>query len=69
MDRIVSENEAKQLTGLSKTTRWRMEKKGTFPARIKLGENRVGWKYSDIANWISTRPLANISVASGFQTV
>ena len=33
----------------------RLEKAGKFPRRIKLGENRVGWRLIDIENWLHAR--------------
>tara|TARA_R110001599_G_scaffold9972_5_gene49282 strand:- start:6804 stop:7013 length:210 start_codon:yes stop_codon:yes gene_type:complete len=41
-------------TGLKRTTLWRKEKEGTFPKRIKLSENAVGWKESEILSWIDS---------------
>jgi prophage regulatory protein len=45
-----------QLTGLSRTTLWRLERQGEFPARVRLGLNSVGWLEEEIARWIDTRP-------------
>ncbi|HMO18672.1 MAG TPA: AlpA family phage regulatory protein [Oligoflexia bacterium] len=52
MDRIILEKEAKTITGLSKSTRLRLEKNGKFPRRFKLSKNRIGWKLSEIRQWI-----------------
>ena len=45
-----------RLTGLSRTTLWRLEGQGEFPARVRLGANSVGWREEEIARWIDTRP-------------
>lgn len=33
----------------------RLEKKGKFPTRIRLGGNRVGWVWFEIEAWILAR--------------
>jgi prophage regulatory protein len=38
----------------------RLEKAGKFPRRIKLGENRVGWRLIDIEEWVSARLPAEV---------
>jgi prophage regulatory protein len=57
-ERIVREDECLRRTGLSRTTRWRMEKEGTFPRRRRLGKNSSGWLDSEIIEWIRQRELA-----------
>lgn len=54
-DRYVREAECYRITGLSRTTRWRMERRGTFPARRQLGDNSVGWLLSDVVAWRDAR--------------
>lgn len=54
-DRIVRECECKKRTGLSRTTRWRLERVGKFPRRRRLSEGCTGWLESEIAAWIATR--------------
>ena len=54
-DRIIRAKEVVEMTGLSRTTIWRMERYKSFPARVSLGKNSVGWKLSDIQKWLSTR--------------
>jgi prophage regulatory protein len=36
----------------------RLEKKGKFPKRIRVGENRVAWLLSDIEKFIADRVAA-----------
>ncbi len=43
------------MVGLSRTTLWRLENKGEFPKRVSLGGNSVGWKLSEIKQWIDER--------------
>lgn len=34
---------------------YRREKAGTFPKRVRLGENRVAWVHSEVVAWIAAR--------------
>ncbi len=54
-DRIIRAKEVVEMTGLSRTTIWRMERYKSFPARVSLGGNSVGWKFNDVQKWVSTR--------------
>jgi predicted DNA-binding transcriptional regulator AlpA len=54
-DRIIRAKEVVEMTGLSRTTIWRMERYKSFPARVSLGKNSIGWKMSDIQKWLDTR--------------
>jgi prophage regulatory protein len=55
IDRFVREPECKLITGLSRTTRWRLERQGEFPNRRILSTNAVGWRLSAIEQWLSER--------------
>ena len=56
--RILRLPEVLELTGLCRTTIWRMAKKGTFPPSMKLGARAVGWRASDIYKWLEDLPEA-----------
>ena len=58
IDRFVREPECRQLTGLSRTTRWRLEREGLFPRRRKLSRNAVGWRHSELLDWLQDTPEA-----------
>ena len=47
--------EVRKLTGLSRTTVWRMEKKGGFPKRVQITSTLVGWHRADIEEWVANR--------------
>ncbi len=55
MNRVIREEECRRITGLSRTTRWEMERDGTFPQRRRLSPNAVGWLWSDVKRWILSR--------------
>ena len=47
-DRIVRETECKAISGLSRTTRWRLEQSGDFPRRRRISPGLVGWLLSEL---------------------
>ncbi len=53
---ILRTPEVTRLTGLSRTTLWRFERRGTFPRRIRLGANSVGWLEDEVRDWVNSRP-------------
>jgi predicted DNA-binding transcriptional regulator AlpA len=54
-ERIVRAKELQELTGLSRTTLWRLERRGEFPDRVPLSGSSVGWRYSEVMEWMQTR--------------
>ena len=54
-DILLPEAEVERRTGLSKTTRWRLEKDRRFPQRVKISPRRVVWLQSEIDAWIEAR--------------
>jgi len=58
---IIRTNEVINLTGLSRTTIWRLQQDGDFPIRIRLGKNSVGWRSKDIQDWIDSRPSVSMT--------
>jgi len=47
------------ITTLSRTTIWRLEKEKKFPKRRRIGNSSVGWRESEILAWISERPTVS----------
>ena len=48
------------MTGLSRTTLWRLERAGQFPQRRRLSARCVAWLESEVLAWIdSCDPLPN----------
>jgi prophage regulatory protein len=47
-----------RITGLSRSSIYRLEALGLFPARVKLSSSASGWRSKDVHSWISSRPLA-----------
>lgn len=58
-NRILRIKEVIQMTGLSRTTIYGYVKNGEFPKQVQLTKRSVGWKLSEIKNWIDNRDLAS----------
>ncbi|MFK5947997.1 MAG: AlpA family phage regulatory protein [Methylococcales bacterium] len=54
-ERIVRSKELYKITGLSRTTIWRLERANKFPARVSISTANVGWLYTEIIEWMQTR--------------
>lgn len=54
-DKILRTKEVQELTGLSRTTIWRLERKGEFPARVSLCAGSIGWRSSEVEKWVKNR--------------
>ncbi len=54
-DRFLREPEVRRITGLSRTTRWRMERRGEFPHKRRISKNAVAWLASEIKSWMAER--------------
>jgi prophage regulatory protein len=49
-----------KLSGLSRSSIYRLEALGLFPARVKLSGSAVGWRSDEIHSWITSRKTAVI---------
>ena len=55
---ILRQPATSRATGYSRATLYRLEKKGLFPRRIKLGHGQqgaIGWRAEDINDWLTAR--------------
>jgi prophage regulatory protein len=50
-------------TGLSRSTIYSFIEAGKFPASVSLGARAVGWRNSEISEWINTRVKTHDSAA------
>lgn len=53
--RVVRLGEVMARTGLSRTTLWRLERRGAFPPRRQLSPGTVGWIEAEVEAWILGR--------------
>jgi predicted DNA-binding transcriptional regulator AlpA len=55
-ERLLSWPKVRQLAGdMGRTTAWRLEKVGQFPAPVQVSPGRVAWRESDILAWQAQR--------------
>ena len=52
MSKILRRRQVCDLTGLSYSTIYRLEREGEFPQRRRLGPNTVGWLASEVETWV-----------------
>ncbi len=50
--RVVRREEVTRLTGLARATIYKKVADGTFPPPRRLGDRAVGWRASDISDWL-----------------
>jgi prophage regulatory protein len=65
--RLLRLREVIRLTGLSRSSIYRLESQGRFPSRVRLGDRATAWRSEAVDEWIADRPLANstpVTVAS-----
>jgi prophage regulatory protein len=55
MTRFLRQRQVCEKVGLSPMTIWRRQKSGTFPRRVLLGPNAVGWVEEEIEAWCAKR--------------
>ncbi|MFM5251562.1 AlpA family phage regulatory protein [Aeromonas hydrophila] len=58
-ERLCRESERKQITTISRSRAWELERQGKFPTRRKLGSNSCAWLLSDLLLWLHQQPEAN----------
>lgn len=58
-DKRIREDECGEITSLSRSSRWKMEQEGRFPARCHFGRNSCAWLLSDVLWWVRHPPVVN----------
>lgn len=58
-DAIVPENKLAEVHPISKSSRWRQVKAGTFPPPIKLGPQLRGWRVGTIREYLKKLAESN----------
>jgi predicted DNA-binding transcriptional regulator AlpA len=54
-ERLLPWRQVREMTGLSRTTAWRLQKRGDFPAPLVISPGRVGWRERDLEAWTESR--------------
>ena len=53
--RVLRFQAVRDRTGLSRSTIWRLERRGTFPRHRRISLNAVGWIEHEVDAWIQSR--------------
>lgn len=56
---ILRLKKVREVSGLSRSSIYRLAALGLFPAPIKIGVSAVGWKSADIETWLKEREDAS----------
>ncbi|MFC1572831.1 helix-turn-helix transcriptional regulator [Candidatus Eisenbacteria bacterium] len=59
MSRILRRAQVCDITGLSYSSIYRLERSGRFPQRVKLTDRLVGWHEEEILQWKHERSRAS----------
>ena len=51
--------DVQRLTGLSRSSVYRLEASGKFPKRVRLSERATAWRENELLDWIDSRPQAS----------
>ncbi|MCY4528729.1 MAG: AlpA family transcriptional regulator [Chloroflexi bacterium] len=57
-DRLLRRRQVEDITGLSRSSIYRLMRNGEFPVPVRVGPAAVRWKASEITRWVESRPLA-----------
>ena len=59
LPRVITRRELRRLVPYGPQHILRLEKKGKFPKRIKIGERRVGWWLHEVMAWLDQKSGTN----------
>ena len=59
LPRVITRRELRRLVPYTPQHILRLEKKGKFPKRIKVGERRVGWWLHEVMAWLDQKSGTN----------
>ena len=57
-DRLLRRREVEKITGLGRSSIYRLMQKCEFPRPVRVGPAAVRWRESDIRAWVESRPVA-----------
>lgn len=58
VDQKIRLPEVIRLTGLARSSIYRLEQQQLFPTRVRLSVRAVGWNLSEVTAWLEARPRA-----------
>ena len=57
-DRLLRRRQVEEITGMGRSSIYRLMQEGEFPRPVRIGPAAVRWKASDITAWMESRPVA-----------
>ena len=57
-DRLLRRRQVEEITGMARSSIYRLMQDGDFPSPVRVGPAAVRWRESDITSWLESRPLA-----------
>ena len=57
-DRLLRRRQVEEITGMSRSSIYKMMQNGEFPRPVKIGPTAVRWRASDIRAWVESRAVA-----------
>ena len=62
-DRLMRRREVELITGMGRSSIYRLMQAGAFPQPVRVGPAAVRWRASDITGWLESRPIAGSEIA------
>lgn len=60
LDPLLRRPQVETVTGLSTSALYRLVKLRDFPQPIQVTPGTVGWRYSEVSQWLNNRPRAAV---------
>ena len=57
-DRLLRRRQVEEITGMSRSSIYKLMQDGEFPRPVRVGPAAVRWRTSDITAWVESRPVA-----------
>ena len=62
--RLLPRREVESMTGLSRTSIYRLMRLGQFPEPVRVGPKAVRWSEEELVSWLASRPKATGQAAA-----
>ena len=62
--RLLPRREVESMTGLSRTSIYRLMRLGRFPEPVRVGPKAVRWNEEELVSWLASRPKATGQAAA-----
>ena len=57
-ERLLRRREVEAITGMGRSSIYRLMQDGAFPRPVRIGPAAVRWRASDITRWLESRSIA-----------